>query len=453
MKFRPYQDQALAFCRATRRGYLAAKAGAGKTGVGIALAEFVMFDAFETGAVLVVCPKRVVPQWSAEARKWAAGRDLTFEQYLGEGAARTAALGRVLSGQANVLVCSFDFFPELVKAIRLQDWPFGLVVFDEASRLRNGGRQGSVTWKAMNAISGKTDSRILLMSGSPRPGTAHELYGPVALLDRGQRLGATLAEFRARYLQPDKFDRSSGQVYSWKLRTGMEAQLYGAVRDLFFAVSPDLGLKSVEIDRMVELPDALAKSCEELQRQQIVDLDELEVVAPSQGVVAGKLHQMCQGAVFDRSGQWHAVHDEKLQELDSVIQEIDGPVIVAYWYEHDRDRLLARYPQAVDITTDEGMASAKAGKVQLGLMHPQSAGHGIDGLQQHFADIVWFALPASFELYDQSNRRLIRSGQKSTVRVWRILAANGIVDPRLALRLVQKEAGQEQFFKHLEGST
>jgi hypothetical protein len=253
-------------------------------------------------------------------------------------------------------------------------------------------------------------------------------------------------------LTPDKFDRSSGQVYSWKLRTGMEAELYGAVRDLFFAVSPDLGLTFVEIDRMVELPEALAKSCEELQRQQIVDLDALEVVAPSQGVVAGKLHQMCQGAVFDRSGRWHAVHDEKLQELDAVIAEVDGPVIVAYWYEHDRERLMARYPQAVDITTDEGMASAKAGQVQLGLMHPQSAGHGIDGLQQHFSDIVWFALPASFELYDQANRRLIRSGQQSTVRVWRILAANGIVDTRLALRLVQKEAGQEQFFQQLESA-
>lgn len=448
--FRPYQLQALDFGMATRRWYLAAKAGAGKTGVALALAEHVLFDTFETGAVLVVAPKRVALQWPSEARKWSFSAHLEFATYVGAKAERERQLHRLQEGFANVLCCSFEFFPELVRSIRSKDWPFGLVIFDEASRLRNGGRQGSVTWKAMNAISRKTQARICLMSGSPRPGTAHELYGPVMLLDQGAALGTTLGAFRESYLEPDSFDRRSGQVYSWKCREGLEAQLYQDVRHLYFAVAPDLGLKSVTVDREVRLSDETAAMCRELQREGVIELDELEVVAGSAGTAAGKLHQLCQGAVYHLDGSVQHVHDEKLDELAEILDEVDGPAIVCFWYEHDRERLQRRFPHAVDITTDEGMAAAKAGAVQLALLHPASAGHGIDGLQDHFADIVWFAIPASFELYDQANKRIVRSGQQATVRVWRIIAANGIVDPKAINRLAEREAEQDQFFKFME---
>lgn len=448
--FRDYQHRALAFGKATRRWYLAAKAGAGKTGVALALAEHCMFDTFEATAVLVVAPKRVALQWPTEAKKWSFSQHLEFATYVGTPKQRAAALAQVMAGQANVLSCSFEFFPELVKAIKAKDWPFDLVIFDEASRLRNGGRQGSVTWKAMNAVSRKTDARIVLMSGSPRPGTAHELFAPVMLLDQGASLGTTLGEFREKYLEPDKFDRRSGQVYSWRCRPGMEAQLYADIRHLYFAVAPDLGLKHVVIDREVEVSEEIAAACRTLQREQIVELDDLEVVAASAGTAAGKLHQMCQGAVYDQSGAWTLVHDEKLDELAEVLSEIDGPAIVCYWYEHDRERLQARFKHAVDITTEEGMAAAKAGQVELALLHPASAGHGIDGLQDHFADIVWFAIPASFELYDQANKRIIRSGQQATVRVWRIITSNGIVDPKAVRRLAEREEAQDKFFAAME---
>lgn len=448
--FRPYQHAALAFGKDRRRWYLAAKAGAGKTGVALALAEHVLYDTFEANAVLVVAPKRVAVQWPVEARKWSFSRHLAFAKYVGIPKHRQAALAEVMAGQANVLCCSFEFFAELIKAIPGKRWPFGLVIFDEASRLRNGGRQGSVTWKAMNAISRKTDARICLMSGSPRPGTAHELFAPVMLLDQGKALGTTLGGFRETYLEPDSFDRRSGQVFSWKCRPGLEAQLYQDIRHLYFAVAPDLGLKHVTIDREVEMADEMAAMCRELQREGIVELDDLEVVAASAGTAAGKLHQMCQGAVYHVDGSWQHVHDEKLDELATVLDEVDGPAIVCYWYEHDKERLQARFPHAVDITTEEGMEAAKTGRVPLALLHPASAGHGIDGLQDHFADIVWFAIPASFELYDQANKRIIRSGQQATVRVWRIITSNGIVDPKAVRRLAEREEEQDRFFAAME---
>jgi hypothetical protein len=450
--FRPYQRQALEFFQAVPRGYLAGKPGSGKTAVALALAEWVLFELFETGAVLVVCPKRVVPQWAREARKWPAGQDLLFAEYVGAVPVRQQSLHSLMEHRANVLVCSFEFLPELLKAIPLHRWPFGLVIFDEASRLRDGGRQGSVTWKAVNAISRKTRSRLLLMSGSPRPGTAHELFGPVALLDGGATLGTTLGQFRAVYLEPDKTDRRSGRVFSWRLRRNMEAALYCAIRHLFFTVDPDLGLKSVEIDRWVDLPRELEAACTELQREQITSLAGLEVVALSQGAAFGKLHQLCQGAVFtDRNGNWQDLHTEKLDELSELLEEVDyEPVVICYWFEHDKDRLKRWFPHAVDLSTTDGLAAALRGEVSVALLHPASAGHGIDGLQDHFRAIVWFAVPASYELYDQTNKRLVRSGQKDTVRIFRILAANGIADRDLAKRLVDKEIGQEAFFYHLK---
>lgn len=449
-EFRPYQAEALAFLDREPRAYLAAKAGAGKTAIVLALMDALMFDRFEVGAALVIAPKRVVSQWAREAAKWAFGRFLQFREYVGPKHEREAALGAVLAGQGNVLVVSFEFFPELMASIKLAKWPFDLVVFDEASRLRNGGRKGSVGWKAMNAISAKTRARIVLMSGSPRPGTAHELFAPVFLLDQGQRLGKTLTGFRADYLEPNKQNRHTGQVYSWKLRAGMEQALYGRIADLYFAVAPDLGLPSVTIDRVVTLPATVESMCTQLRGSQVIDLDELQVTAASQGTVSGKLHQMCQGAVFDDAGKVMQLHDEKLDELAEIIDEVDGPVIVAYWYTHDAQRLQQRFPDAVDIATDTGLAAALTGKVRVGLLHPAAAGHGIDGLQQHFSAIVWFAVPASFELYDQANKRIIRSGQTETVRVYRIIAGNGIVDPQAVQRLAWKEAEQDEFYRHLE---
>lgn len=445
--FRPYQAQAEAFILATPRCYLAAKAGAGKTGVALAVIESLMFDRFEVRRTLVVAPKRVVEQWPVEARKWAFGRLLRFSQYLGPAGRRKAAL----EAEHDVLVCSFEFFPELIKTVKASQWTYDLVIFDEASRLRRGGRRGSVGWKAMQAISQKTAARILLMSGSPRPGTAHELYAPVYLLDQGQRLGKTLTGFRAQYLEPNKSNRHTGQVYSWKLRAGMESALYDRIGDLYFAVAPDLGLPSVTIDRFVALPPAIEQACRDLRKNQVLDLDNLELTAASQGTVEGKLHQMCQGAVFGDNGGVAHLHDVKIEELAEIIEELDEPVIVAYWYTHDRDRLVAAFPQAVDITTAEGLAAAKAGQVSLALLHPASAGHGIDGLQEHFSAVVWFAIPASFEMYDQTNKRIVRSGQRETVRIYRIVAANGLVDEKAIARLAEKEAEQDQFFKHLEG--
>jgi len=444
--FRPYQHQALAHCTNQRRSYLAAKAGAGKTAIALALMRHVLYDTFETDRILVVGPKRVVAQWPTEAKGWDFAGPLRFQVYVGDRAHRDQAL----AADSDVLCCSFEFFAELVARFKAADWPFGLVIYDEASRLRQGGRRGSVGWKAMNSIARKTNARILMMSGSPRPGTAHELFAPVAVLDGGERLGKTLTAFRTAYLEPHKQNRHTGQVYSWRCRPGMEAALYDRIADLYFAVAPDLGLESVVVDRPVTLPARVEQGIRKLMRDQVLDLDDLELVAASQGTVAGKVHQMCQGSVFEADGRVVHLHDAKLDELAELIEEVDAPMIVTYWYSHERERLMERFPGLVDITTEQGLEDAKAGKVQLALLHPASAAHGIDGLQFHFDYLCWFAIPASFELYDQCNKRIVRSGRKGTATIYRIVAANGVADGRMVERLAEKEAEQDEFISYLQ---
>lgn len=449
--FNDYQHGALAFGQRVPRWYFAARAGAGKTAVALALMDWLMFDTFETDAVLVVAPKRVALQWADEARKWTFGEHLRFAEYVGPPKVRAAALDKIRLRQANVLVCSFEFFPELVKLVSVRRWPFGLVVFDEAMRLRNGGQRGSITWKAMNAVSRKTQSRLLLMGGSPRPGTAHELFAPVMLLDQGQRLGTTLTKFRQDYLEPDSLNRHTNEVYSWRLRPGMEAALYGRIADLYYVAAPDLGLEYVELDREVQVPAEVAAAIRTLQRGQVVEFDDIEVVAGSAGVAAGKIHQMCQGAVFAADGSVEQLHDVKLDELERLLAEAPGNVIVAYHYTHDQDRLLQRFPHAVDLGDDAGLTKAKQGRVRLALLHPKSAAHGIDGLQFHFDTIVWFTVTGTWELYDQANKRIVRRGRSGPVQVYRIIATNGVADPRLIERLHAREREEQEFFDYLEG--
>jgi len=451
MRLRPYQERALRFlkerCDGQGGGYFAAKPGAGKTGVCWHLISYLHHDTFQVGLTVVIAPKRVVAQWPREARKWGATARLRVQVYEGSLKVRKGLLGRLK--QSDVLVVSFEHMEELLSMVRP-----GLIVFDEASRLRHGGRKGSKTWKVLNATLKRVKGcQLVMLSGSPRPGDAEELYAPVFLLDRGAALGKTLGEFRERFMEPDQKDRHRGIVFSWKLRAGKEREFNDAIRHMFFAASPDLGLKSVTVDRYVELPPAARRRYEVLQAQQTVTLLDFELTAPSMGTLSGKLHQMAQGAVYNpETGETVVVHDEKLDELEALLEELAGErVIIVGWYQHDFERLRARLPKLRTLDTPKDLADALSGQIELLGLHPASAGHGIDGLQTKYAAIVWFSVHPSWELYDQTNSRIVRSGQQETVRIFRILA-DDTIDLKIAHQILpRKQREQDAFFAAMQG--
>jgi len=443
MKLRADQQAALDWCLRTPRGYLAARAGSGKTGVALAYAS-VMLNAADCGQVLVIAPKRVVRQWAWEARKWPFSASLVISSYVGSHPERR----RAVEARSDVLVVSFEHLEELVRRYPAASWPFGLVVFDEASRLRNGGRQGSKTWKIVDSISRQTNARILLMSGSPRPGSGHELFAPVFLLDRGERLGRTLTAFREQWCEPASVDRRTGQVWRWELKPGREPLLYKALASVMRVCNPDLGLESIEIDRLIELPAGVMRQYRALARDQVIDVDDLELSAGSEGVLAGKLHQMAQGAVFSEDRSVADVHREKLDELEGLVEELDEPVIICYWYTHDLARLKALFPRGRTLDTERDIKDAREGLIDVLFLHPASAGHGIDGLQRVYSALIWYCLPHSFELYEQACARMVRIGRVGTARIYRLIAV-GTIDERIVQRLEEKRQGQNRLFEAL----
>jgi hypothetical protein len=431
-ELRPYQHEAVKRAVAGNL-YLAGRPGSGKTAIAILAAHELLFGAFKVDRVLVVAPKRVVPQIASEAVSWGV-KGLAFAEATGPEEKRLAAI----QSSANVVVTQHEHFPWLVKQFK-RGWPFGFLVYDEASRLRNGGRQGSAGWKSVSAV--REHCQILLMSGSPRPGTAHELYAPVALLDGGQRLGKTLSGFRSAYLEPNKTDRNSGRVFNWKLREGMEEALYGKIADLYYGIDPDLGLEYEEVDVWVDLPKEVDQQCKRMLRQMVAEFGKDQVTASSRGVAAGKWHQMLSGSVFNDKGGVTHIHDRHLQALKGLL---DQPTVVVYWYTHEFERIKKEFPEAVDLSTKEGLSAAMRGDVKVALLHPQSAGHGIDGLQKHFSRMVFYTLPYSYEYYDQTLARVVRHGQGEKVKVFRIMSDIRVVD-----MLRRKQEDQDEFYEFL----
>jgi hypothetical protein len=440
LKLRNYQEAALAWFKVTRRGYFAAKAGAGKTAVVWRLIDFVLNDAFEPGPAIVIAPRNVAPQWPQERAKWGVAPFLRVVEYKGTPGQRQAL--RQALKTADVIIVAFEFAHELQKLVPRPS----VVVWDEASRLRSGGRQGSKAWKTVNNWSRMSACRIVLMSGSPLPTSPEDVYAPVFLLDRGAALGRTLTEFRDTWLVPDKKDRSSGQVFSWKLAPGKQQAFFDAVKHLYFAVAPDLGLKYVEVDRMVTLPARVAKAYHQLADDQVLKLGYDSIIAASQGVLCQKLHQMAQGSVKNEDGGAVHLHDAKLDELETILGELgDDKAVVVAWYQQDFERLKARLPEAVKLDTPVAIQEAKEGKLGHVLLHPASAGHGLDGLQQHYSVLIWFAVHWSQELYEQTLARIVRTGQRETVRVFRILAEDTI-DTHIAHKVLPRKAERQEAF-------
>jgi len=439
MHFSPEPFQQAAIDRMLGMDYqlLALRMGGGKTAITLTVINELMFNRFEISKVLVVCPKRVAELvWHTEAAKWDHTKHLRVIRVLGSQYERIKALA--LAGE--VYVINRENFVWLVNLYRNSKapWPFDCVVIDENRGFKD---RTSESWKHVNKIRSMV-SRMYLLTGTPAPNTLLELWPQISMLDRGQRLGKTLGGYREKYFLPDK--RNGNVIYTWRLRQGADKLIYKQVADVMFHVESE--------HELPERTDNVIKVSFDMKRYNEIEATYItgSVVAVNAAVLAGKLAQMANGAVYDDQENVVSIHEAKLDALGEVLDQGE-PVLCFTTYVHDQQRIMKRFPEAVKFDGERSMKLWAQGKIKLLLMHPDSGGHGVDGLQEHGNVIVWFGLPFSLDKYEQASARLHRKGQKKPVTVHHIVAVNTI-DERIMQVLATKGDMQQALLdavKHL----
>ena len=403
---------------------VALRMGGGKT-----VATLTAINDLKLAKTLVVAPKRVAEMvWHREAAKWDHLAKMRVAKVLGTPDQRM----RGLMQDADVYVINRENFVWLVKLVAesKQPWPFDCVVIDENIGFKD---RGSKSWQALKSVR-KAVERLYILTGTPDPnGDLLDLWPQISMLDGGKRLGTGITKYKDRWYLPDK--RNGTTIYSWKLKPGARAEIQELVRDVMVSIDSDTQLPP-RIDNVVPVPFN-RKRYDEMEATQISG----PVVAVNPAVLAGKLAQMANGAVYDDQRVVHPIHEGKLDALAEIVEQGE-PVLCFISYVHDWDRIKERFPEAVKFTGDDVLDDWQAGNIKLMVMHPASGGHGVDGLQVGGNVAVWYGLPFSLDLYEQAVARLHRPGQKNHVVVHHLVAINTI-DERI-MRVLETKGDMQQ---------
>lgn len=442
MRYAPhdYQDYAVRFIERTPACAVMLDMGLGKTSIALTAIANLMFDSFEVAKALVVAPLRVARDtWAAEAGKWDHLKGLKVSVAVGSKAERMAAL-RV---KADVYVINRENLSWLVDDSGVP-FDFDMVVVDELSSFKS---HRTKRFKSLMRVRPKL-SRIVGLTGTPAANGLMDLWAEYKVLDMGARLGRFITGFRSDYFEPDK--RCGQVVWSYRPLPGADAAIERRISDITISMKASDHLQMprlVASDWEVRLSDAERKRYEKL-RSELVLADAGEgVTAASAGVLANKLSQMANGAIYDDMGEAVPVHERKLDALEDIVEAANGkPLLVAYWFKHDLARIEERLSQMgvayARIDTSESICRWNAGEVPVGLIHPASAGHGLN-LQEGGSAIVWFGLTWSLELYQQTVARLWRQGQKAPAVTVAHIVCKGTIDERIVAALKAKDATQQ----------
>lgn len=454
MMYKPhgYQQRAQRFIADTPRCALWLEMGLGKTASTLAaLREMLALGEVEP-PVLIVAPLRVARHtWPEELKKWTQFRELSCCVLAGKSAkTRAAALKRL---DCDLYTIGYDLLPWLVKHLG-SEWPFRVVVLDEASRVKN---PDSKRFKALRWVQGYIE-RLIELTGTPAPNGLLDLWAPLYLLDGGERLEKTQGAFKQRYFMKVGTDPVTAQ---WKPYEKSQERIEDKVRDIVISMrSQDyLDLPPFIVNKvLVDLPPEARTKYDILERDMVVQiraaLVEAEathhtVTALTAASLTAKCHQFAMGGAYvldangEPTGQWEEIHDEKYQALDDIIEDANGqPVLVVYWFRFDIERLKRRYPHVQFLDKRGKVIDAwNRGEVQLLAVNPASAGHGLN-LQQGGCILVHLTPQWSLELDEQVNARLFRQGQTRPVIAHYIIARN-TVEEDILVRLQSKASVQD----------
>ncbi|MBP3452727.1 MAG: DEAD/DEAH box helicase [Clostridia bacterium] len=405
--------------------------GLGKSVITLTALWDLVLDRFDCGRVLVIAPKRVAEDtWPKELAKWDHLKGLTYSLVMGSEKQRREALQK----RAFLYIINRENVAWLVDNC---PWNFDTIVIDELSSFKSSKAQRFRALKKVRPLV----KRVIGLTGTPSPNSLIDLWPQIYLLDMGQRLGRFITHYRERFFVPDKRNRE--MVYSYKPREGAEDRIYELIGDICISMkaTDHLNMPPLISNRVeVSLGQQERKVYDALRKDMIVKLKDGEIDAVNAASLSGKLLQMAGGAVYDTEGRTLRIHDKKLDVLEDLIEAANGkPLLVAYWYKHERDRIQERF-RVREILTTKDIDDWNAGRIPVALLHPAAVGHGIN-LQQGGSTLIWFGLTWSLELYQQTNARLWRQGQQHAV-VIQHLVTTGTHDEDVMRALERKDMGQ-----------
>lgn len=441
MKYNPhnYQTFATEYIENHKIAAVLLDMGLGKTSITLTAINNLLFDSFDVHRVLVIAPLRVARNtWSAEMDKWEHLSDLIYSIVVGTEKERLSAL----STKADIYIINRENVQWLIESSGIP-FDFDMVIVDELSSFKN---HQAKRFKAFMKVRPSVQ-RIVGLTGTPSSNGLMDLFAEFKLLDMGERLGRFIGQFRTAYFKPDRMNGPI--VYSYKPLPGAEEQIYKKISDITISMKAVDHLKMPELvssEYAVYLSDEEKERYEEMKRDLVLSLPDGEITAANAASLSGKLTQMANGAVYsDDEGIVH-IHDRKLDALEDIIEAANGkPILVAYWYKHDYDRIIKRLSEIgtayQKLDTDASIRKWNEGKLPVALIHPASAGHGLN-LQSGGSTLVWFGLTWSLELYQQTIARLWRQGQTSNIVSVLHLTAKGTIDERIMRALSLKENTQ-----------
>lgn len=400
-----------------------------------------LIEDFAIWKVLVIAPKRVAEDtWSREHEKWDHLSGLRISKVLGTPAQRMKAL----KAEADIYVIGRDNVKWLVELMG-KSWPFDMVVIDELSSFKNPSAQ---RFKALRKVIPASD-RVVGLTGTPSPNGLMDLWAEIYLLDRGERLGTTISAYREKYFRAGA--RNGYIVYKWEPYSYSQKEIERKISDICMSMSAEDYLELPErIDNEIKirLSEKEMKQYNQMERDQLLRINDETVVALNAAAVMNKLLQMANGSVYADGGDVVRIHEKKLDALEEIIDTTGEPVLVFYSFRHDLESIKKRIPDARELESSEDIARWNQGEIPVLLCHPASVGYGLN-LQDGGHVIVWYGLTWSLELYQQANARLFRQGQQKAVIIHHLIA-EGTVDEQVMRALQHKDTSQSALLAALK---
>ncbi len=436
MKYTPhnYQKYAAEFIENHKTAAIFLDMGLGKTIITLTAINNLCFDTFEVQKVLVIAPLRVARDtWSAEIEKWEHLKHLKYSIVIGTETERLAALNT----PADIYIINRENVVWLVEDSGFP-FDFDMVVIDELSSFKS---HRSKRFKSLMKVR-PVIKRMVGLTGTPSSNGLMDLWAEFKLLDMGKRLGRFITHYRDEFFRPDK--RNGQVIFSYKPKDGAEDEIYKRISDITISMKaaehlkmPDCVMNTVSVN----LSEKEMKMYKALKTDLVLSVGNREIDAVNAGALSNKLSQMANGAVYDENKTYIEIHSCKLDALEDLIEQANGkPVLVAYWFKHDFERIQKRFDVRV-IKSSKDIADWNSGKISIGIIHPASAGHGLN-LQTGGSTLIWFGLTWSLELYRQTNARLWRQGQKSDVVIIHHIITKGTIDEHIMRALQNKEKTQ-----------